>query len=284
MLTELSLPPGLDGLLSRSSGPVAMRDAHRHAQLELNLVRAGRAAYLLGERRYELRRGTLVWLFPEQEHLLLEQSPDHAMWIGVFQPALLEQVVAVPGGDTLRAANPPGVFCRRLPEGDADWLDALFGHVAADLSTTPALGNAGLAYALRAAWDAYGRADDAPSGTDVHPAVERAARLVRDEVEPLSLDALAARVGLSAPHLSGLFARQTGMTLPRFRNRQRLERFLRAYGAGQRVTLLEAALDAGFGSYAQFHRVFRALMGVSPADYRRAKRRGIGGIDGEPIP
>jgi AraC-like DNA-binding protein len=32
---------------------------------------------------------------------------------------------------------------------------------------------------------------------------------------------------------------------------------------------MEAALAAGFGSYAQFHRVFRALRQGKPSDYRR---------------
>jgi AraC-like DNA-binding protein len=32
---------------------------------------------------------------------------------------------------------------------------------------------------------------------------------------------------------------------------------------------LEAALEAGFGSYAQFHRVFCRLMKTNPAQYRK---------------
>jgi AraC-like DNA-binding protein len=32
-----------------------------------------------------------------------------------------------------------------------------------------------------------------------------------------------------------------------------------------RATLTRAALDAGFGSYPQFYRVFRRLTGVGPA-------------------
>jgi len=38
-----------------------------------------------------------------------------------------------------------------------------------------------------------------------------------------------------------------------------------------RTNLLEAALAAGFGSYAQFHRVFRALRHVTPRDYLRQR-------------
>ena len=77
------------------------------------------------------------------------------------------------------------------------------------------------------------------------------------------------RAGLSGPRLSRLFKEQTGFALAEFRNRSRVQRFLEIYGTGQRHTMLSAALDAGFGSYAQFHRVFRRIAGESPGEYRR---------------
>jgi len=84
------------------------------------------------------------------------------------------------------------------------------------------------------------------------------------------LTKLARQAGLSAPRLSRLFKEQTHVSLTAFRQRQCLERFLRIYRAGARYSLTEAALLAGFGSYVQFHRVFRRQMGKSPAEYGRA--------------
>jgi AraC-like DNA-binding protein len=103
----------------------------------------------------------------------------------------------------------------------------------------------------------------------VHPAVEKAARLIRHESNLLSLDELAARAGLSAHRLSRLFKQQTGVAMVDFRNRQRVEKYLQIYGTGQRRTMLDAALEAGFGSYAQFHRVFKRVTGRSPGEQRR---------------
>ena len=74
------------------------------------------------------------------------------------------------------------------------------------------------------------------------------------------------------------------MTLVDFRNRQRLQRFLRLYGRGRRVSILDAALEAGFGSYPQFHRVFKDQMGCGPAEYWRRQEKGIGPDDAEPDP
>ncbi len=52
-----------------------------------------------------------------------------------------------------------------------------------------------------------------------------------------------------------------------FRNRIRLGRFFNLYGTGQRHTMLHAALEAGFGSYPQFHRVFKRELGCSPRSH-----------------
>lgn len=80
---------------------------------------------------------------------------------------------------------------------------------------------------------------------------------------------LARAVGLSPNHLSRLFARQMGTSITRFRNEHRFRRFLDAYGTGHGITVLDAALRAGFGSYPQFHRITRSITGLSPADYLR---------------
>jgi AraC-like DNA-binding protein len=135
----------------------------------------------------------------------------------------------------------------------------------------PGLFNAGLAWAFLSAWQQFEQAADVPVH-DVHPAVEKAARLIRDENVSLKLEELAQRSGLSPHRLSRLFKQQTGIALADFRNRERLERFLQFYGAGQRVTMLVAALEAGFGSYAQFHRVFKRVTGRSPRAHQTVNK------------
>lgn len=270
----LGLPPWHDGIIYDYVNAGRPHPMHRHAELEVNLVVRGRAIYLLGERTYGLRRHSAVWLFPGQDHVLIDQSGDYRMWIVVFKPALLRRCCTDPRTSPLLQAAPPGHFCRPLGDEKAARLDALFGELLAlQTEGDSARYNAGLAYALLSAWDAYLGAGEGEDGFDVHPAVERAARLLRDETEPLGVDEVARRVGLSASRLSTLFAQQMGISLTAFRNRQRVERFLRLYGQGRRVTMLEAALDANFGSYAQFYRVFTALMGCTPAEYRREQHR-----------
>jgi AraC-like DNA-binding protein len=241
---------------------------HRHDELEINFVTQGRATYLLGDRKYELRRHDLVWLFPEQDHVLLNQSSDYAMWILVFKPELVARVSTQPATQTLRELNPAGDFCRRLAEHQSTRLAALYEEImaaGADLDRY----NAGLGYALAASWAAHCASAQVSPFSGVHPCVELAAKLLRDEAESYDLPRLARRVGLSTSRLSRLFKAQTGIALSEFRNRRRIDRFLELYGEGSTRTLHEAALEAGFGSYPQFHRVFKQVMGYAPATHRK---------------
>ncbi len=104
-----------------------------------------------------------------------------------------------------------------------------------------------------------------PSITARHPVLRKAVhRLTRDP--SLGGDALAHELSISVSHLARLFKSEMGVTLVDYRNQLRLERFAAQMESGC-TNLLEAALAAGFGSYSQFHRVFRALRGRSPRDY-----------------
>jgi AraC-like DNA-binding protein len=81
---------------------------------------------------------------------------------------------------------------------------------------------------------------------------------------------IAARLDVSLGRLAHVFKAEIGMSMVEYRNRVRLDRFTALLDKGSR-NLLETALAAGFGSYAQFHRVFRAARRVSPREYLRLR-------------
>ena len=87
---------------------------------------------------------------------------------------------------------------------------------------------------------------------------------------------IAARLDISLSRLARVFKAELGMSLVAYRNRLRMERFSALVDQGH-TNLLGAALAAGFGSYAQFHRVFRALG-------RTAARHLAGRLSGPPPP
>ncbi len=92
---------------------------------------------------------------------------------------------------------------------------------------------------------------------------------------------IAGELGISVSRLARVFKRDMGMSLVEYRNRLRLDRFWLLVDGG-RPSLLEAALAAGFGSYAQFHRVFRAQRQATPREYLRRRRAVPNGAPPEP--
>jgi AraC-like DNA-binding protein len=79
---------------------------------------------------------------------------------------------------------------------------------------------------------------------------------------------IATALNISESRLGRLFKAVKGVSLVDYRNRLRLERFV-ALMEGGCTNLLVAALDAGFGSYSHFHRVFRARLHATPREYLR---------------
>lgn len=88
--------------------------------------------------------------------------------------------------------------------------------------------------------------------------------LVRDP--SLSCEALAQTLNMSSGQLARTFKHYAQRSIVDHRNEIRLARFLGRVDT-KGGNLLEAALESGFGSYAQFHRVFRARFGQAPREY-----------------
>jgi len=233
-----------------AAGGRERRYAHSHEEQEVNLVVGGHGQYLVDGRPVPVRPGSLIWLSPEQAHLLAQESPDLMMWVAVIRSGAAQLVHSD--------------FMIQLSVDDTVFLDTLCRRLADSASIE--LFNSGLTYLFRqaAAWLA-----DRPPQAELHPAVVRAVRLLRMPQSVPNVDALAHGAGMSRSQLSRLFKKQTGYTLMEYRRKMQLERFLFLYGGGQR-NLLEAALDAGFGSYPQFYRVFQQRFDCSPREYFRA--------------
>jgi AraC-like DNA-binding protein len=126
--------------------------------------------------------------------------------------------------------------------------------------------------------DEAGQAPARPVFRARHPRAIAQTELVSRAVElmhrlpGLERAQLAARLGTTESRLGKLFKAEMGFSVGDYRNRLRLEAFLRLVERSG-GNLLEAALDAGFGSYAQFHRVFRNLLGTTPREYLLGSKR-----------
>jgi methylphosphotriester-DNA--protein-cysteine methyltransferase len=294
MLADLKLGPRYDGFIFLAESvrnPPVLRP-HHHVELELNLVVRGTISYVVGGRRTTFERGTLLWLFPAQEHQLVDRSPDAQFYVAVFVPRLIKRSCRSAAYADLRrqslarvdilqtrltpetfdlAHKTMGSLLAGAPDPDLVNREGGFG-VNSDFHyehNDPEGLNAGLRHLLLFCWRCQ-RAGQSPGvAVALHPAVRKALECLSAGGEELALAPLARRCGASEAHLSRMFARQIGVPLTRYRNSVRLGRFFDHYRGPEQKTVAEAMYAAGFGSYAQFHRVFTQAYGCGPREAMR---------------
>lgn len=235
-----------------------------HAELVVLHALSGRARYVIDGAVVTLRPGTVLWALSGQAHFLLSEEAGFDMWVFLVSDRLLTpEMRADPAMPPLRLGDREGaVEARGLPRAASDELDRLAARCEG--AEGAALG-AGLVWWLHRAWTHWRAASGDVAGR-LHPAVDRAARLIReDPSRPIA--EIASEAGLSAGRLGRVFRAETGRGLVEFRTEAKLDRALEALESGGARTFLAAALDGGFGSYSQFYRAFEGRFGRSPRGY-----------------
>jgi len=128
---------------------------------------------------------------------------------------------------------------------------------------------AGADDAERAGFRACRRCD--PRGERVEPAaraIERALRYLDDNRDRVvSLAELSAQAGLSPSHFQRLFTRAVGLSPKEYQDSRRVDRFKSRLRSGDTVS--RATYEAGFGSSSRVYERSDALLGMTPAAYRR---------------
>jgi len=268
-LRDMAGRDGIVRLHRAGDGPLAEPRMHSHDELECNLVVRGHADVLFEHRRYRLGPDGIAWLFPHQEHLLIDQSPDFAMWVLVFAPRFARASLR---GDerVLLDANPPGVFHRRIETRERRDLDRLCRELAhAELPAhhrTP-----GLRWLLLSAWRAFTRAVVVADQAQLDEAVAVTVRRLERGDDDDDLASLAAAAAVSPSWLSRRFKLQIGLSLVEYRSRQRLRRFFDLLEEDPGAELTATAYAAGFTSYDQFNRIFHRFVGMAPRDWRATR-------------
>lgn len=253
---------------------------HRHDFLECSLITSGTGVEVINGTAYSLRPGTFTFLLPYQVHEIrvtsdspltlyncmfdleilsgirrLEPQLESQLWYGEAGPPSL-------GLDLEQAGHITSI----LEEIHAEYQQAnIWRELCIRLKLTELL----LRYKrIRATH--VPRAEEPPSSTRTKPAplwrvLHHIHGHYRDE---LTLGEVAHAMGYSAAHLSGSFKAYTGQTFLRYVNGLRVRHACSLLRSSD-IKVLDAAMEAGFRSFATFSRVFRDFKGMTPNEYRQ---------------
>lgn len=263
--------PLLRGLLVTDAGYFPRAEGHRVERPQgssthlLILCLQGSGWVSSRGRTTPVQTGDIVWLTADTSHAYgaTEGDPWKILWAhfcGDEVPAWRKEL-GWPDRD------PFGTFHFGPERLSTLGLEKVYAHLEAGYSTQHLLG---AATALRGVF--CSALEQMLSAGALKTAEERTAA-VRDDIvaEParaFRLEELATSAGLSVPHFSLLFRRQTGYAPIDFVIRQRIRRACRLLD-NSHATIASVAADVGFSDPYYFSRCFRQIMGVSPRDYRK---------------
>jgi AraC-like DNA-binding protein len=291
VLDDLKIKPKYDGLLylAESVRHLPQLHLHHHVELELNLVVEGSITYVVGKKCFTFTKRALIWMFPAQEHQLVNRSDNAQFFVAVFKPEMIQRSCRSKAYQALRRRRTadnavlyttlePDLFdlTRKMMDLmmigslDPDILnrEAGFGlqskfcfeHKDADGL------NAGLHHLLLQCWRFQQESAAPGRHVKLHFAVQRALEILGKNEAEYDLQELARQCGVSEAYLSRTFSQQIGVPLNRYRNSLRLSRFWDHYRRQDGISLTEAVYAAGFGSYAQFYKIFTQAYGRGPRE------------------
>ena len=236
--------------------PDYRRPRHFHNEPELNLVAHGSASFGVGGSVVRLEAGDVMGFAPGQDHELLQASPDLVLFAVGLRRDLSREV--------LRESSFVAPFKSRLAAGT---LQELVRHCA------EWTGQVGADQPVAELWQRALESRRQGEADRAHVCTRRALSAL-DRAPELDRNQLASATRASSSEVGRYFQRDVGLTLVEYRARLRLLLFVERVDAG--INLTGAALDAGFGSYSQCHRVFSATFGLTPSEFFwRDRRRAI---------
>lgn len=210
---------------------------------------------------------------PETQWIALEGGRHRGLLIEMA-PRMLDQLRGTSHGPVQQHAQ--SITVNRIGQGDVSRVPTAVLSLAQQLSTPPAHTACLPIWFQAKVMELASLTLFAPPINPMNKPTEPAGResleralflLERDLENPPTLEMLAQEVGCGPFHLSRLFGKVTGKTMPEFLRQKRMERaalMLRT----TRQSVSEIALSVGYESFSAFTRAFVREVGATPTTYR----------------
>lgn len=254
--------------------------SHANADWEIQYMARGRSTICLEDRPYGLGTGEILLLGPGQRHSCAASLGQRlALTFREDSLAALPFEARPEGVGALRVEGrhlparlsvPPQVRVQLTTVLAQLEVESTAGDPMARAMCSMLLGQILLVLAREAH-----EADCAPevaASPYAQQTVERLCQELRGKLDyPWTLAEMVRRSGYSAPQLHRLFDQVTSLSPCRWLREERL-RSARRLLVETDMVMSRIAVEVGFQSRCQFHRVFRQATGTSPEQYRQTMR------------
>ncbi|MBE6611316.1 MAG: helix-turn-helix domain-containing protein [Ruminococcaceae bacterium] len=262
---------------------------HHHSELEIAYFRSGHGTYSVTGREYPIEAGDIFMFSNNEIHKITYVDPAvpmEALNIHIHPRLILTEATAL---------NLPQLFFDRRPgysnrlnesncTGDSSICDDIRRAMVdiekeyhSGLPGSELLARQGLTrvliYIMRG-FDLIDTDTKRYSQSGVSAITSALEYIDSNYKNDISLTELCTRTGMSRSNFERLFTRLAGVSFGEYIKLRRID-CASALLRDSNVTVLEAALASGFHNTANFNKQFKSVTGVTPSEYRLARREGM---------
>ena len=247
----------------RGSGSRSALACHR--EWEFQFILKGRGSYFIAGKKYAFRPNTVFAINPDQVHYYaLMPGCMMEKWTLMFRPAILRDL-------SLKHALSSIPHQVSLTDLESAAVVLLLRHLKDELSRQQAhwrkIVHLKLEEFLWLLKRAGGR-------TSPMPVISPLAKQLTDYIEQhftqdLSVPELAERFGYSAGYLAHVFKRHTQFGIKHYLLQRRIAEARRQLEENPGLKTAAVAENVGFKDFGVFNRMFKLLVGITPAVYSR---------------
>jgi AraC-like DNA-binding protein len=269
-----------DGIVVVHQRPGIMHEPHWHAQVEVNFIFRGHVSYQMSDLSVDVGAGELALFWGGLPHMMSDASPD-AFFMAVHLPLVHFFRLHLSPDLTQKLTQGAIVIVPDVHGNDAGNFDRWAEYFrAGDSARTGHAINELLLRIDRIQFEPFRLVEPAICATEVAEALDpRQFNLIRKICsfvtdnfrEDIDMEDIAAAANLHPKSTMRLFKRSTGMTLYKYLSLLRLS-YAEALLMNDNMSVIDVAMNCGFGSLGAFNSSFGKLAGKSPSQFRRDSR------------
>jgi AraC-like DNA-binding protein len=260
---------------SKVTGYFSMPVKHFHDKFEIYYLISGKRYYFIKDKTFLINKGHLVFIGEGEPHKTSDTGmPDHERILVYFTRDFLK--MQNPSMDAiLELLKGKRYYVLSLTMKEQQFVETIFNDMYVE-AEKQLLGYEiclqGLLMRLLAFIARYTGNNEESSFVSHKPRHDKVSEIVQyineNYMESLSVPLISERFFTSQYYLSRIFKETTGFTLVEYINNVRVNEAKKLLSQSG-LKAINIAEETGFGSLAHFNRVFKAVAGCSPLNYRK---------------
>lgn len=260
------------------AGPCFMSKPHWHSQVEVNFIFSGSVTYEMPTHSLTLASGDLCIFWGGQPHQAVHSEPE-TEFVAIHLPLMYFFRLALPSDVKRTVMRGASLVTRYAGQSDFELFIRIGEFMRSDdekrkeHATEELLLRIGRMrfepFNTVGANASYVEQAGVLDGTSYRNVTEICDYITENFKHDIDASDIAASVNKHPKYAMTVFKKATGMTLNEYLTLLRIS-YAQSLLVQDKLTILDVAMESGFGSLSTFSQTFRKMTGHSPAAYRRS--------------